>query len=164
VRVPTDRDTFVATFGTIFEHSPWIAAEAFDRGPFRDAAHLHAEMCAVVRDAGAARQLVLIRAHPDLTGRIAEWRELSAESAREQASTGLDRLSEPELEELRRLNETYRARFDFPFILCARLNTPETLRVSLRERLTHSREQELAAALAEIEKIAWLRLQDAVGS
>lgn len=160
MRVPTDRPSFVAAFGSLFEHSPWVAERAFERGPFRDAAHLHAELCAAMHAASPREQLRLIRAHPDLTGRIAEWRELSAESAREQASAGLGRLSEEAMEELRRLNEAYRARFDFPFILCARLNTPETLLAALRERLVHSREQEWAAALAEIEKIAWLRLQD----
>jgi len=158
-----DRDAFVAVLGALFEHSPWVAAEAFDRRPFRDAAHLHAELCAALHRAEPERQLALIRAHPDLAGRLAGPQTtggLTAASAAEQASAGLDRLSAGERAELQRLNEAYRARFGFPFLLCARGKDPAIIRQALEARLPNPPAEEHATALGEIEKIAWLRLQD----
>lgn len=155
-----DREGFVGALGGLFEHSPWVAEEAFDRRPFRDAAHLHAEMCEAVRRAGPERQLALIRAHPDLAGRLAEQGGLTAASAAEQASAGLDRLAAEERAELRRLNAAYRDRFGFPFVLCARGKGPATIRAALAARLPNRPEEERATALGEIGKIAWLRLQD----
>jgi 2-oxo-4-hydroxy-4-carboxy-5-ureidoimidazoline decarboxylase len=158
-----DRDAFVAVLGGLFEHSPWVAEAAFDRRPFRDAAHLHSELCAALRRAAPEQQLALIRAHPDLAGRLAEQGGLTAASAAEQQSAGLDRLSAEGRAELRRLNAAYRARFGFPFLLCARGKDPATIRAALAARLPNTPEAEHAAALAEIEKIAWLRLQDVLG-
>ncbi len=113
-----------------------------------------------MRSASAERQLALIRAHPDLAGRLAQQRQLTAESTREQASAGLDQLSEAELANFQRLNTDYRTRFGFPFIICARLNAREAILAAMQARIENSPEAEHAAALAEIEKIAWLRLQD----
>jgi 2-oxo-4-hydroxy-4-carboxy-5-ureidoimidazoline decarboxylase len=161
-----DRDAFVAVLGGLFEHSPWVAEAAFDRRPFRDAAHLHAELCAALHRAGPERQLTLIRAHPDLAGRLAGPRipqtpgGLTAASAAEQASAGLDRLSAEDRAELQRLNEAYRSRFGFPFLLCARGKDPAIIRQALEGRLPNPPAEEHATALGEIEKIAWLRLQD----
>jgi 2-oxo-4-hydroxy-4-carboxy-5-ureidoimidazoline decarboxylase len=155
-----DRAAFVAALGSLFEHSPWVAEETYDRRPFRDAAHLHAELCATMRGASAERQSALILAHPDLAGRLAQEGRLTAESTREQASAALNRLSPEELAEFQRLNQAYRAAFGFPFIICARLNDRAAILRALQERLPHGPEEERAAALVEIEKIAWLRLQD----
>ena len=87
-----DRPAFVAALGHLFEHSPWVADETWSRRPFRDGAHLHAELCVTMRAASRARQLALIRAHPDLAGRLAPQRKLTAESTREQASAGRNTL------------------------------------------------------------------------
>jgi 2-oxo-4-hydroxy-4-carboxy-5-ureidoimidazoline decarboxylase len=158
-----DRAAFTSALGTLFEHSPWVAEETFGRRPFRDAAHLHAELSATMRGADRARQSDLIHAHPDLAGRLAQAGRLTAESAREQASAALNRLMPEELAEFERLNREYRARFGFPFIICARLNDRASIIRSLHARLPNGPEDERAAALAEIEKIAWLRLQDKLG-
>lgn len=155
-----DRAGFVAALGHLFEGSPWVAEGGFDARPFKSAAHLHAELCGAMRDAPAERQLALILAHPDLGGRLARQGALTPESAREQASAGLDRMPEEQRAELERLNAAYRARFGFPFVLCARLNNLDAILGALRARLNHTPREEHAAALAEIEKIAWLRLQD----
>ena len=155
-----DRSSFVTALGQLFEHSPWVADETWPRRPFRDASHLHAELCATMRAAAPARQLELIRAHPDLAGRLARLNQLTADSTREQASAGLDRLTDAELAEFQALNEDYRRKFEFPFIICARLNAKEAILAAMRCRLPNDPETERAAALAEIEKIAWLRLQD----
>ncbi|HEX4951937.1 MAG TPA: 2-oxo-4-hydroxy-4-carboxy-5-ureidoimidazoline decarboxylase [Thermoanaerobaculia bacterium] len=154
------REAFVAALGHLFEHSPWVAEAAFEGRPFRDPEHLHAQLCAAMRGAGHARQRALILAHPDLAGRLGRAAALTAESAREQASAGLDEMAQDEAAELARLNRTYRERFGFPFILCARLNHRDAILAALRVRLESSPEQEHETALAEIEKIAWLRLQD----
>ena len=152
-----DRAAFVSALGGLFEHSPWVAEEAFARRPFRDAVHLHAELCAAMRAAPAERQRALIRAHPDLAQRL---EGLTAASQREQSGAGLDRLADAEQAEFRELNTAYRARFGFPFVICARLNAKEAILGAMRARLLHSPEAEFAGALAEIEKIAWLRLGD----
>lgn len=159
-----DRVAFVATLGHLFEHSPWVADETWPHRPFRDAAHLHAALCAAMRAAPRDRQLALIRAHPDLAGRLAQQNQLTAESSREQASAGLSRLSEAELAEFQQLNATYLARFGFPFIICARLNNRDSIRAAMRVRVTQPPEIEFATALDEIEKIAQLRLADVLKS
>ena len=157
-----DRAAFTAALGHLFEHSPWVAEETWPRRPFRDATELHAALCAIMRAAPRERQLALIRAHPDLAGRLAQQRQLTAESTREQASAGLHRLSEGELEEFQDLNSQYRARFGFPFIICARLNAKDAILAAMRTRLANSPDQAFATALGEIEKIARLRLEDVV--
>jgi 2-oxo-4-hydroxy-4-carboxy-5-ureidoimidazoline decarboxylase len=155
-----DRATFVARLGHLFEHSPWVAEETCPRRPFRDAAQLHAELCISMRAALRDKQLKLIQAHPDLAGRLAQQNKLTAESTREQASAGLNHLSDAELTEFQTLNATYLEKFGFPFVICARLNAREAILAAMHSRLQNSPDTEHAAALAEIEKIAWLRLQD----
>ena len=159
-----DRAAFVAVLGHLFEHSPWVAEEAWAARPFRDAPSLHAALCTAMRAAPRDRQLALIRAHPDLAGRLARQRQLTAESTREQAGAGLDRLTEAELAEFTALNELYQARFGFPFIICARLNAKAAILAAMQARVESSSDAELAIALGEIEKIAWLRLQDVLAN
>ncbi len=151
--------TFVATLGHLFEHSPWVVEDAWSRRPFRDVAHLHAELCFSMRSATREKQLALIDAHPDLAGRLAQQKQLTAESTREQSSAGLDQLTDAELAEFTRLNDSYKARFGFPFIICARLNAKSAILAAMQSRLGNSPDAEFATALGEIEKIAWLRLQ-----
>ncbi len=155
-----DRAAFVAALGHLFEHSPWVAEETWKERPFASPEALRAGLCATMRAAAPPRQLELIRAHPDLAGRLARRKRLTAESAKEQAGAGLDRLSEAELAEFASLNDRYKAKFGFPFIICARLNAKATILAAMKTRLLNSPAAEHAAALAEIEKIAWLRLQD----
>ncbi len=155
-----DRAAFTAALGHLFEHSPWVADETWPRRPFRDAAHLHAELCVTMRSAAPARQLALIRAHPDLAGRLAQHNALTAESNREQASAGLNCLTDAELAEFQRLNTAYLARFGFPFIICVRLNAKSAILAAMTARLPQTPAHEFTTALGEIEKIAHLRLND----
>ena len=157
-----DRESFVVAVGDVFEHSPWIAEETWPRRPFRDVVHLHAELCATLRRASPERRLALIRAHPDLAGRVAPQRKLTAESTHEQATAGLDQLSDDETAEFQKLNDAYRARFDFPFVICARLNAKDAILAAMQTRILNSPAAEFATAIAEIEKIAHLRLRDTV--
>ncbi len=157
-----DQPAFVAALGHLFEHSPWVAELTWPQRPFASAESLHAALCATMRAAPRERQLALIRAHPDLAGRLAQQKKLTAESTREQASAGLDQLIDSELEDFTRRNDTYKAKFGFPFIICARLNAKATILTAMQTRVDNSAAAEFATALGEIEKIAWLRLQDAL--
>jgi 2-oxo-4-hydroxy-4-carboxy-5-ureidoimidazoline decarboxylase len=157
-----DQADFVRILGGIFEQSPWVAAETYARRPFRAIRQLHAELSATVAKSGPARQLALIRAHPDLAGRLAQAGQLTPESTREQAAAGLNQLAAAELGEFHRLNAAYRERFGFPFVICARLNDRAAIFQAMQRRLLHPPAEEIATALAEIDKIAWLRLQDAL--
>jgi OHCU decarboxylase len=159
-----DRDSFVAAIGHVFEHSPWIAERSWDRRPFADLEGLHAALRATVREAAEEEQLALIRAHPDLVGRAAREGTLTAASSREQAGAGLDALASEEVALFERYNREYREAFGFPFVICARENRKESILAAFPVRLAHSRDQEIATALAEIAKIAWFRLRDAVSA
>lgn len=159
-----DRAAFTAALGHLFEHSPWVAEETWAKRPFASAEALHAALCATMRAAPADRQLALIRAHPDLAGRLAQQKKLTAASAREQASAGLDQLTDAELAEFTRNNDTYKARFGFPFIICARLNAKASILAAMAARLPNPPAAEFTTALTEIEKIAWLRLKDLLGT
>jgi 2-oxo-4-hydroxy-4-carboxy-5-ureidoimidazoline decarboxylase len=156
------QEEFVATFGAVFEHSPWVAGKAWESRPFQDRSHLHSAMVDCVHDAGAQAELALIQAHPDLVGRAAREGRLGAASTAEQASAALDQLSEEQILWFERYNRAYRDKFGFPFIICVRANRQEAILNGFRERLLNSVSQERAAALEEISKIAAFRLADLV--
>ncbi len=155
-----DREAFVAALGHLFEHSPWVAEETFSRRPFGTADELHAALCATMRGAAPARRLALVRAHPDLAGRLAQAGKLTASSTGEQSAAGLDRMTPAETAEIGRLNDAYKARFGFPFVICARLNAKDAILAAMRARLGSGPDAELSTALDEIAKIARLRLND----
>jgi OHCU decarboxylase len=150
------REEFVRWVGPVFEHSPWIATVAADKRPFADLDALHRQLCQIVRDAPEGEQIALIQAHPDLVRRGV----LTAESIREQASAGLDKLVPEQQSAIQSQNQAYRGKFEFPFVICARLNSKDSILDALARRLTNSREQEIQTALEEIFKIAQLRLRD----
>jgi OHCU decarboxylase len=153
---------FVHVLGGVFEHSPWIAEMTWAKRPFADVEQVHGAMCGTVKMSGSEKQLALLRAHPDLVGRLAQQNQLTTESTREQASAGLDRLAPDEVAQFRRNNEAYHERFGFPFIICARLNKKEAILSGFSRRLHHSREEETKTALEEVYKIAELRLRDLI--
>jgi OHCU decarboxylase len=159
-----DRDAFVARLGFLFEGSPWIVEAVWPGRPFATRDDLHRALCDVVARAGAERQLALIRAHPDLVGRAALSGTLTRESTGEQAAAGIDpgRLTPAEIARFAELNAAYKARFGFPFVICARENTKERILAGFAARLSNSDDDEVATALAEIEKICWYRLADVV--
>lgn len=158
----SSREVFVRIVGPVFEHSPWIAEETWPKRPFASVENLHATLCETVRAAGEKKQLALIRAHPDLVGKLALAGQLTKESTGEQASAGLDKLSPQETELFQKNNAAYKTKFGFPFIICARLNKKEAILAGFDRRLQNSREMEIKTALEEIFKIAELRLQDLI--
>lgn len=157
-----DREEFVSRFGAVFERSPWVAEGAWEGRPFEDLDGLHAAFVRTVHDAPEERSVALIRAHPDLAGKAALAGELTEESANEQASAGLDRLSPEEYERFHRLNAAYREKFSLPYVVCVRDHTKETIFAGAERRLSNTREEEIEAALAEISRISRLRLEDLV--
>ena len=157
-----DRAAFVKRFGPLFEHSPWVAEAAWRDRPFSDREELFEALVAAMYAAPRERRLALIRAHPDLAGRAAIEGSLTKSSKHEQASAGLDRLTPDEYDAFTRTNTAYRERFGFPFVVCAREHTKESILRVASERLRNSEDEEIRVALEEIAKIARLRLEDAL--
>lgn len=155
-------DEFVRAVGFVFEGSPWIARAAFAKKPFRDAGELHAAMCGVVDRADRDDQLALVRAHPDLAGRLRRAQDLTHSSHEEQRAAGLDGLSPSEAQRLAEQNAAYRARFGFPFVICAREHDAASILAEIERRLSNEPWAELQTALAEIAKIARLRIDGVV--
>lgn len=151
---------FITLFGGVYEHSSWIAAAAAAQRPFDSSANLKAAMREAVDLAPPAARLALICAHPDLAGRLARLGQLTPESTREQATAGLDAMSAEELRTLSSANETYRGKFEFPFIICARRHTRESILSAIAARLQNDELAERDAALEEIHHIAQLRIDD----
>jgi OHCU decarboxylase len=158
---------FVEVFGDIFEHTPQIAARAFEAGlagAHDTASGLHKAMVAQMRAMNVDEKRALICAHPDLAGRLALAKKLTDDSAKEQGSAGLDKLSADELARFTALNEAYKARFGFPFIMAVKGASKEQILAGFERRLNHDAETEFNQALAQIEKIALLRLTDRLPS
>lgn len=140
----------------LFEHSPWVEERADARPSSGDR---HADLMAVVYDASTEEQLALIRAHPELAGKAAVDGALTVASAAEQASAGLDRLTQEEFDRFHALNAAYRDKFGFPFIICVRLTDKAGILAAMERRLANDRDTEIATALNEIGKIVRLRLE-----
>jgi OHCU decarboxylase len=157
------KDAFVARFGGVFEHSPWIAERAFalELGPAHDTATgLHSALARAFRSASPDERLGVLNAHPDLAGKLAAAKRLTAESTAEQAGAGLDALTDADRARFTELNDAYQAKFGFPFIIAVRgLDRHRILR-AFESRLANDRDTELAAAAREVERIALLRLRD----
>ncbi len=158
-----DRDAFVAAFGGVFEHSPWVAERAFELelGPAHDRAEgLHNALARAFRAASARERLDVLLAHPDLAGKLAQARRLTPESRAEQASAGLDALTDEERATFTELNAAYRARFGFPFIIAVRDHDKAGILAAFRRRLENDRDTEFAESCAQVERIALLRLRE----
>jgi 2-oxo-4-hydroxy-4-carboxy-5-ureidoimidazoline decarboxylase len=157
-----DQSSFISHVGWVYENSPWVAEESWRHRPFATIEDLHATMDRVVRSANPGKQWALIRAHPDLAPRFGSAGQLTEASRREQAVTGLNRLTPRQAAEMALNNALYREKFGFPFIICARLNNLEMIREAFSKRLDHDRDKEVEIALGEISKIGRLRLADAI--
>lgn len=154
------REAFVAAFGGVFEHSPWVADRAWAHRPFAGVDALHAAMAVAVRDAPRDEQLALIRVHPELAGQEAAAGALTAESTGEQGRLGFTALSRDEFARVSRANAAYRERHGFPCIVALRLHGGRETVIAEMERRAASpdREAEIAAALGQIEAITRGRL------
>ncbi|GFE68036.1 2-oxo-4-hydroxy-4-carboxy-5-ureidoimidazoline decarboxylase [Chroococcus sp. FPU101] len=152
------QDEFVTVVGPIFEHTPRIAEQAASKRPFADVSELYQTMVKVVNEMSSEETLALIFAHPDLGTRA----KMADASVKEQSGVGLDRLSPEEFDRFLRLNQVYRDRFGFPFIIAVRNHTQESILDAFEVRSNHSLEEEKQQALSEICQIARFRLEDLV--
>jgi 2-oxo-4-hydroxy-4-carboxy-5-ureidoimidazoline decarboxylase len=155
---------FVALFGGVFEHSPWVAQGAWRERPFSSIDHLHQSMMEVVRDAARRHQLLLVRAHPELAGAEAKEGTLTADSSTEQGRLGFALLTKQELNAMAQLNRRYRETHGFPCIVALSLHaTRETVMAEMRRRIENDSEAELTTALEQIGHIARARLAKILG-
>ena len=152
----TDEETFVDILGGVYEHSPWVAERIWSEQPFSSLDDVHESMERAVRNVSREEKLQLLRAHPDLGERT----EMTDASQREQVSAGLDQLSPSQYEAFQQLNETYREKFGFPFIIAVKDESPDTIRAAMEERVDHSKSEEFRTALNEVHTIARFRLED----
>ncbi len=157
-----DKSAFVSELGDIYEHAPWVAEAVAGQRPFATLAAVHDAMTAAVRAAPGEQRLTFIKGHPDLAGKAARAGAMTADSVAEQASAGLDRLSEQEFAEFHRLNDGYKAKFGIPFIVCVRRHTKDSILRSFAQRLANDAAAEEKAALEEIFRITALRLDQRV--
>jgi urate oxidase len=157
------QEDFINQFGGVFEHSPWIAERAWslELGPAHDTARgLHSALCRIFRRASDEERLGLLKGHPDLAGKLAAARQLTNASASEQASAGLDALTDAERALFSEFNTDYVARFGFPFILAVKRLTKDQILQHFQARLHNDKETEFETACREVEEIARLRLAD----
>ncbi len=158
-----EKDDFIGQFGGIFEHSPWIAAGAYalELSPAHDrATGLHNALCRIFRSASRDRRLDVLNTHPDLAGKLAAAKRLTAESTSEQASAGLDALTDAEREEFTRLNAAYTEKHGFPFIIAVRDHDKPGILAAFRRRIDNDGETEFDEACRQVERIAEFRLKD----
>jgi 2-oxo-4-hydroxy-4-carboxy-5-ureidoimidazoline decarboxylase len=153
---------FAAALGSVFEHSPWVAERAAAKRPFSSGLALLDAMKAVVKSASRDEQLALLRAHPDLAGKAARAGTLTKESSAEQASAGLDQLSEREFKSFQGFNANYQKKHSMPFIICVRRHTKDSILKQFAKRIDNSAAQEFETALDEVFRIAALRLDQTI--
>jgi len=153
-----DLAAFEAAIGETFELAPWVAATAHAKRPFATVSDLHTAMMGTVRAAPRDTQLAFLRNHPDLAGKAARAGAITDDSKDEQASAGLDTLSEEEFVRFHRLNDAYKAKFGFPFMVCVRRHTRDSILTQFERRLPHDEATEFAAALQEVFYITRLRI------
>ena len=154
---------FTEMFSSVIEHTPLAAATVWIYRPYDSLSALHKAFANFVQiDLSPAARTGIIRCYPDLAGKIAQSNQLSQESTREHKAAGLLELSDSEKEELTVLNERYKEKFGFPFVICARENKKEAIFAGLKARLVNALAEEEELALKEISKIAWYRLNEKV--
>lgn len=158
------KNDFVAALANIFEHSPWIAEQAAAARPYSGVKALFAAMKDVVERAPDELRLALIKAHPDLANKTQRAAGLTVESTHEQNSLGLDRLSDAEFDAFERVNNAYRAKFGFPYVVCVRRHTKDSVLRDFERRLPNDAATETKTSVAEICRIAALRLDQLVAS
>lgn len=156
------REDFVSTFGDVFEHSPWIAQNAFDERPFSSIVQLHKGLAKELHAAESSAKLTLIRAHPNLAAKAARDTGLTEFSNLEQTGAGLDTCTKLEATQLQSLNAQYEAKFGFPCIISVKGLNKQRIFKKFRLRLQSTSEEEFAENLKQILRIAKFRLEELV--
>lgn len=149
---------FVELLGAIFEHSPWVAELVYPERPFSSRNELHQVMAAAVRHAPAVQRMALLCQHPELAGKEADTGTLTDDSKREQAGAGLNQCTASELQTIKSLNQAYRAKFSFPFIIAVTGLDKFQIIAAMEKRLENTEQTEFDTAIGEVEKIARIRI------
>jgi len=157
-----DAGSFMAAFGDVAEHSPWVAERAFELSPFSNREAVIDAFEAAMRSAPDEEKLALIRAHPDLAGKAALAGDVAEDSRKEQAGVGLDTLTEEEFSRFTDLNTRYREKFDFPFIFAVKGATKHMILDAFEDRIGNTADAEFATALTQIARIFRFRLEDRI--
>lgn len=152
-------EEFVNIFGNVVEKCPLIAAAVWSKRPFPNLSALEAALHEFIDALPDSGKEGILRCHPDLAGRDLQCGTLTPESREEQARAGLDALSSAEASQLAQLNQDYKKRFEFPFVICAKMNDKATILRELSERIEKDRAEESARGIEEVKKICHLRLQ-----
>ncbi|EDO43473.1 predicted protein [Nematostella vectensis] len=158
------QEDFIRRFGNIVEMTPLCAAAISDKRPFSSVDDLYRQMCSFIDGLSQDGRRGILRCHPDLEGKMAQMKDLTPESKAEQSQAGLDKLSSDESILLSSSNSKYRAKFDFPFVICARKNKKEGILEGIQRRLLNDGDTELINGIAEVKKIMLLRLNDLLES
>jgi len=155
-----NKEGFVQDFGSVYEHSAWVAEQAYDRAKvnINDLADLTQALRREVEESGEERQLALLRAHPDLAGKAAVTGDLTDASTSEQAGAGLDQCTSEEFSRFEQFNSAYTSKFDFPFIMAVKGANRHLILAAFEKRLNNDRDIEFKTALEEVHKIAGFRL------
>ncbi|PNW57469.1 UNVERIFIED_CONTAM: OHCU decarboxylase [Euhalothece sp. KZN 001] len=153
-----EKASFTEVLGHIFEESPDITADTWEKRPFTDLDDLHQKLVTTARSRSPTEQIALIKKHPDLATKT----KMADASVQEQTTVGLNALTEEEYHRFQELNQAYRAKFGFPFIIAVRNHDKESILQAFVTRLENSLEEEKERAIAEISKIAYFRLLDVV--
>lgn len=156
------QEDFIQKFGNVVECTPMCAAAISENRPFHNIKDFYRNLCEFIDALPSNGRAAILRCHPDLAGRLAKANALTEESTQEQASAGLDSLSQDELRMIDSYNNKYRQKFGFPFVICARLNNKETIINGLKTRLQNDTDNELKTGIEEVKKIMILRLKDLV--
>lgn len=159
-----EKSAFISRFGAVFEHSPWVAEGAYDIWQAEQAATfsaeaVHTSMIRAFRKASLEDRLAVLKAHPDLAGKLAQAKRLTADSTAEQASAGLDILTDHERAEFTDLNNRYVDKFSFPFIIAVRDHNKASILSAFKDRINNNSSEELDMACQQVERIAYHRLQ-----
>lgn len=151
-------DAFIERLGSIYEHSPWVAEQAYQQHPFDSADSLQKIMFDIVQASGIDDRLTLIRNHPELAGKEADAGTLTADSQKEQSNAGLNHCTAEELKQIRELNKDYLDKFSFPFVIAVSGLNKHQIIAAMQDRLQHDDETEFATSIKEIGKIGRIRL------
>lgn len=157
-----DFGTFVEKFNNVVEHSPFVAGTLWKMKPFHSVDHFVLNTFKTIYSLPTIMQEGILRLYPDLAGHLADDGQLGLESTLEHSAANLDQLTYEEKTQMADLNQKYKDKFGFPFVICARMNKKDAILSGLKARLNNSQEHELQNGIREVMKICELRIRDLI--
>ena len=152
------KSDFISIFGNIFEKTQWIAEKTYNSKPYKNFEELFSEMMEIFENSKKERHLEILNAHPDL----AVEKKLTEDSKNEQKNASLNQCTDEEFIEFKKLNEEYKKKFGFPFIIAVKGKNKEEILNSFRQRITNNINLEFEEAKKQVKKIASFRLSEII--